>query len=183
MVVEPNPCGTDPSALWTRKAVCRHSLTVIPFALFSLLPFLCCSWLAARLKLDSFLWYSGTRLLGPFLLAATWVGEMPASERCCLSWSLKRFLRVPLLRLPLESSPKKTAFGSRLLSIFVTLPAYLSWCFMSMASMLVRLDLSSTSSFETNSYHLMLRILRRKRWWNCSNRRICFLYRTQDSAP
>ena len=101
---------------------------------------------------------------------------IPACASCLdlFSWSLQRFLGAPWSRFPSWSSLKTTALGMCTSSILVTWPAKCSCTWSKMNSMLGRLALLRTSSFDTWSSHLMPRMECKQRWWNRSSSLICF---------
>ena len=91
---------------------------------------------------------------------------IPACASCLFNWSLYRFLGAPRSRFPSWSSLKKTVLGMRISSMLEAWPAQRSCTWSKMDSMLGRLALL-TSSFNTQSCHLMPKMERKQRLWNC----------------
>ena len=79
----------------------------------------------------------------------------------------------PWSRCPSFSCPYSSIFGILSSSIRTMSPVHLSWQLMIKHSMLGRPRFSRTWRLDTLSFHLMLQIFRRHRWWKCSSCWMC----------
>ena len=97
--------------------------------------------------------------------------------------SLNPLRGLPCFRFPEASSANINCFGSLLSSLWMACPTQQSRLFKIMASMLVDSAMSRTCRFETQSYHLMFRMVRRLRIFRRSSCFRCLLYRVHVSQP
>ena len=78
------------------------------------------------------------------------------------------FLRTPASRWPEDSSPNRVCFGRRWPSTRAMRPTQRNCTFNSISSMLMVSACLSTTTLVTQSFHWILRMERRQRWWKRS---------------
>ena len=156
VTVESDSCCAHPTALWTDEGLDWGWLGCC--SLF-LLPafFLEASCLSASNLQLAFLTDGHQPSRSEASCSHDW-WLIPACASCLFSWSLYHFLEAPQLHFPSWSSLKNTALGISTSSILETWPAQHSCTWSKKDSMLGRLALLRTSSFDTWSCYLMPRM-------------------------